>query len=478
MPVNTCHKLYLQQLPQWKRCRDVVEGSDAVKGAGESYLPALDSHRTKPAAYDAYKLRALFYNATGRTVEGLAGLIFQKPPTLKLTPAASGLERDVTLTGTTAETFGLLVTREVFTTGRYGILVDMDLEPGVQPWPYWCGYRTEQIVNWRVQRRAGRQLLTRVVLCEHVEEPDPTDRFGFVSVEQHRVLELLDRRYTVTLWRKKKVANTVTEEWVEYTPPGQAGPQLVPQRRGQPLDFIPFVFVGPTTVEPAPEKPPLLDLVEVNLSHYRTSADLEHGRHWTALPTPWVSGARGGDGAAPLAIGSGTAWELDTGGQAGMLEFTGQGLRALETADTDKRKLMATLGARLLEEQPAGPETLGAVAMRHAGEHATIRTIAETVETALTQTLRWSAWWLGTEQAPDAVQAVYELNKDYFTVKLTPQELQALVAALQAETISYQTFYHNITSGGLARPGVTAEQEQALIEGERPAVDLPPEPES
>ena len=65
-----------------------------------------------------------------------------------------------------------------------------------------------------------------------------------------------------------------------------------------------------------------------------------------------------------------------------MLEFRGQGLAAIEK-DLDKmERLMAVLGARLLEEQPRTQETLGAVTLRHSGEYATLRTITRSVEAA------------------------------------------------------------------------------------------------
>lgn len=43
MPVNNTHPEYDQALPDWLRARDVMAGEDAVKSAGEKYLPRLDS---------------------------------------------------------------------------------------------------------------------------------------------------------------------------------------------------------------------------------------------------------------------------------------------------------------------------------------------------------------------------------------------------------------------------------------------------
>ena len=240
-------------------------------------------------------------------------------------------------------------------------------------------------------------------------------------------------------------------------------------RRGVPLDFIPFVFIGPTSNSATIEKPPLIDLVDVNLSHYRTMADLEHGRHFTALPTPWVAGAAPaveGQDSEPLEIGSGKAWMLGENGKAGMLEFSGAGLTSLVTAEQDKRKMMAVLGARLLEEQSGSAETATAVGMRHAGTHATLRTIAQSIEQGLTKALEWHVWWMTTLASPEETDALMSLNKEFFTVKASPQEVQVALAALQAEEISFATFYNILQTGGWAREGITPDDEKKQIEKE------------
>ena len=465
MPIDTPCALYKQYIERWTRARDCREGSDAVKARGVAYLPMLDSHKTNIGAqltqqgmtkYEEYKLRALYFNATGRTVDGLSGAIFQRTPAVELTPLLeeTDLVEDVTLSGVTIELFALQATREVLAPGRYGILVDMADTPDPKNRPYWVGYRTEDIIAWRKQRINGDEQLVHVRLRETYELVDEKDPFTIKTHVQYRVLDLIDGAYTASIWRQPKGDSgefTKTEV-------------LSPVRRGEPLDFIPFVFIGPTTNDPDPEKPPLDDLVNVNLSHYRTYADLEHGRHFTALPTPWISGAAGGPSGEPLAIGSGKAWVLEKGGQAGMLEFSGAGLSSLVTADQDKRKMMATLGARMLEDGGGAAETAYAVGMRHSGEHASLRTVAQSIEQAITTALRYTGWWMGSEESYTELDDVkIEFNKDFFAMRMTSQELQALTGALQAEVISFSTFYAALQRGEIARPGVSEEEEVAEI---------------
>src|SRR5688500_17898120 len=106
MPVNTPHAQYSANFAKWVRCRDAHGGSDDIKAKGTVYLPALegmgDAHgityagdpvdphtgalaiasaAKKLTSYEAYKQRAMFYPATGRTIMGLVGMLFGKPPT-------------------------------------------------------------------------------------------------------------------------------------------------------------------------------------------------------------------------------------------------------------------------------------------------------------------------------------------------------------------------------------------------------------
>src|SRR3954451_7235219 len=91
MPVNNTHPDYDASLPDWLRGRDVLAGEDAVKSAGEKYLPRLDSQSDQE--FDAYRARASFFNATARTADGYIGQIFRRTPFIKLPDADSALGR-------------------------------------------------------------------------------------------------------------------------------------------------------------------------------------------------------------------------------------------------------------------------------------------------------------------------------------------------------------------------------------------------
>jgi len=490
MPVDSKHREFDTFAKKWQRCRDAAGGTDAVKSRGVEYLPMLEGHIGVEmgifgTAYDGYLKRALFYPAVDRTIGGLVGVMFAHPPTVKgVSKAYESHFEDITQTGLSLAQYALLQAREIITVGRSGTLVEFP--PDVQgesvqavasKRPYWVQYRAEQIINWKTIRIGGVNKLSQLVLQEEYESAKITDgvvdEFEVEHLPQFRVLRLDNvGRYTVQLYREKRGDDgKITKN--AFIPFGDL---VVPVRRAKPLDFIPFSFVSPIGIDDGCEHPPLLDLVDVDLSHYRTSADQEHGAHFTACPTPVVTGHvlnrdSQGNINESLPIGSGTAWVFpNPDADAKMLEFSGAGLASLKDLKEEKRLLMITLGARMLETQKADAEAAETVRLRHAGEASAIGVASQSLGQHITQCVRWHLFWMGLDQSV-ADAALVELNPEAME-QLTAEEMTQLVAAWQAGAISKKTLYWNLQWGEWARPDVTFEQEQTEIESEEP--DDPP----
>ena len=463
MPVNTPRTDYTDAAATWEQMRDVYSGRAAVIKAGEKYTPKLPA--ASPAAQDAYLNRGNFYNALRRTVTGLVGGIYQKAPRFDVPSRARPWLDDITLTHIPMAAFALEATSEVLLMARFGVLVEMaSATPYGETRPYLVSYHAENVINWRTSSLGGDEVLTLVVLRETPTILDDKDPFQVKPVEQYRVLSLdEDLRYTQQLWRRPDQSG-------DFAPYGEA---VIPLRRGEPLNFIPFTFLAPSYSAVDIKDPPLLDLANISLAHWRNSCDHEQGLHLVALPTPYVSGMKGGGDDSILQIGPSTVWMLDKDGKAGMVEFTGAGMKALETALEQKQHQMATLGAKLLEEQPTlAAETATAVLARHAGEHATLRTVAESMQQSFRQILQTMAWWDGLEARPLDVPVEVTLNTDFLQVKAQPQEIQTALMTLQAGEISYATFWNLLTEGGWARNNVSADEERREIS--REPDQLPP----
>jgi hypothetical protein len=438
MPVDTRHPDYLGHQHIWQRIRDVLAGEDAVKEAGERYLPRLKGQSYED--YAAYQARGTFHDATSRTVHGLVGAIFRKAPTVDGPESHAELLEDVTSTGVPAAAFAKTVVREVIALGRYGVLVDAPVTGGRA---YAVGYAAESIVNWREETVAGRPTLSLVVLRETMLRPKAEDLFVADPIERYRVLRLVPGEgaqarpvYTQAVYQrggiKRGDRGLVLAE----------GP-FAPRRRGRTLDFIPFQFFAPSELDSAVQKSVIYGLVNANLAHFVTTVDLKHGAHFTALPTPVIAGNLNGGEPTELQIGSGVVWQLEEGARWGMLEFSGAGLGALRQIREDEKRDMAVLGARLLEDQKAAVEAAATVMLRHRGENSLLASISDTVGRGLSRVLGWLVWWSG---GPEAAVRV-ALSKDFFEKAMTPAEMVKLIEGWQLGGYGPRVVFENLREG-------------------------------
>lgn len=448
MPVDSRHAEYKARVGQWERCRDAIEGQDAVKAQKTKYLPALS--KRNPETYDAYIRRAMWYGAAGRTLEGLVGLVFRKDPKVENQPTAvDGILADLDLYGSNLTTFCRMALSEVMSVGRFGVLVDYNES---ERRAYLAAYPTESVINWAVAVVDGRPRLTRINLAETHENPDEKDPYEIKIRKRVRELRINESGQVES--EVYQLDEGKSGKWVS-----QGEPRILLASE-DPMPEIPFVAINRDTLWISPRKPPLLDLVDVNLSHYRNTADLENGRHFCGLPTYWRAGFSPED---EIVIGPNVVWQTQNNdAKAGVVEVGGQGLAVLEKALESKERLMAVLGARLLEEQKRSAEAAATVQIRQAGEQSTLAAMAVNVSDGIERALKIAAAWMGSE-APDLSVT---LNTDYFPTQMTPQELAALVQAWQGGALSWETLHYNLQRGELARPGVTAEEERAAIEAE------------
>lgn len=455
MPIDSRDTDYVRTLPQWRRCRDAFEGEDAIKEAGQAYLPRMEAH--DDGEYKAYKLRAMFLPATERTVGVMAGLAFKRQPVVNVPSRMESDVRahlmDVTLAGEDFDEVCAHALRECLVASRVGVLVEWS--ESLQR-PYWVTFASEEIVSRRFGRmRSGTVALTRVVIERDV--PVVGDD-AYLDAHRREILELyLDQAAEEPAYRQQKWSPSKDDE-TKWEP---NGPPITPLRNGKPLDRIPFVFVQAMGRGAKICKPPMLDLVSVNLSHYRTSADHEHGCHWTALPTPYVTGMSTRE---TLTVGGNRAWVIQShNARVGLLEYSGQGLGALEAALDRKERLMASLGARMLSEGKRAAETAEALRLQSVENTAALADVVESVGKAFTMVLWLHLWWLYATSGPADEHVSVELNHEFVDAKLEPGMLRELIAGVQSGKLSFETFYWNLMQGGIARPGVSAEDERALI---------------
>jgi hypothetical protein len=454
MQIDAKHPDYAAHVDKWQRIRDVTAGTDEVKSRSTNYLPKPKGHDDED--YQGYLKRAEFYPATQRTVDGLTGAIFRKEPQVTVPDGTEELLEAMTARGLDFTTFSKQVVREVLSLGRYGVLVDV--RDGDDK-AFAAGYDAESIINWRVEFIDRQPVLTLMVLRENVMVPSATDPFITETKERYRVLHMgileeTDKSVYVQEIYEKQKDKAGKDSFVLLQ-------QIIPVRRGEPLDKIPFTVFGPTDLSAEIQKSPILDLVDTNLSHYRTSAELEEGAYFTGLPMYVISGrGLGEEDPVEFQVGSRAALRLDEGGSAQVLTVSGEGMGLLSRLMDSKESRMAVLGARILEDQKAGVEAAATVAMRHRGENSLLASLSDTVARGLTDVLETMIWWSGAD-TPDVTT---ELNKDFTGAQLSGAELVQLTAAFQSGSIGPEVFFKALKDGERVPDGWTIEDWLADID--------------
>ena len=454
MPVNNKHPQYEYNFDKWNKCRVCIAGEEAVKAVQELYLPKLSGQTT--TEYKAYRDRAQFFNGTARVKEAFVGMMFKKDPAIE---ATTSVRDELETVGKERESINIILREcvdEVVSTGRVIAMVDADKNSGNNP--YIGIYKAEDLINWKTETdKEGREHFTLAVFMEEYSKED-VDEFNTKKYPQIRVLDLFEGYYRVRIYRRsedRKVAGK--EEWIIED-------EIIPQIRGKKLDFLPIVVMGTNDISATVEKPPLLDVANVNLSLYRTSADLEHGRHFTALPTGYIAGGKLPRG-QNLYLGGSKFLMIDNEqAELGYLEFSGAGLKSLSEAVKEKKDDMAVLGARILIEEKTGVEAAETAKIRKSGESSVLSTIADTVSKGVTKAAQWWREWKGGASTDITVK----INRDFLDFIADIPTLQMLLLGVQSNQISWQTFYYNLQRAELVPEGRTMEEEIELIDAGGP----------
>nr|WP_314468948.1 DUF4055 domain-containing protein [uncultured Campylobacter sp.] len=458
MAVNAKHPEYSKNLTKWQLMRDALAGEVAK----EKYVPKLSDQEAEE--YSAYVGRAEFYNATARTQVALTGLLFAKPSKVELPEALKTIGENISLDDDTLEALAKNIADECLSVGRCGVLVDL---PNVEKADYSkleaerlnlrayaTLYKAENIINWRTTKINGSNVTSLVVLAETYAEPTQ-DEFVDKIKTRYRVLDLHDGYYRQRVFSETKAGNF------------EVVSEIYPSANGQKLEYLPFTFFNVNDLKTSVEKPPLLDLAKVNISHFRSEVDLEHGTHFTALPTPYVTGYQG-ESSEKLKIGSTAVWVInDPSAKVGFLEFSGAGLSTLENRIAVKEKRMSILGARLLLDEKKTAEATETLQMRKSGENAVLTNVASTISEGIVSFLKDIAFFENIA----GENLIYEINTDYNLTMIEPQLLAQIIAGIQSGDIPNEVLYDALLKGELMPKTIQSyEDYQAKLEQAAPQV--------
>lgn len=423
----------------WLAIRHAMVGEVEIKKHGTQYLPQPEGMDDEQ--YAAYLDRAVFYNMVYRTVTGLTGAIFRREPRLlKAGKKLNAVTKRISKDGLSLSVFSKVAAQEMLSVGRYGVLVDKAQRDGPNVRPYLAGYSCENILDWSTTEIDGRDEYDYILLREfqqdrrlftfHGDEAKPNDSYGKLFVN-YRILRLVyDEELERTIYRQEFYSRNGEDADLSEDPEIS-----VPLVFGVPMDRIPFRFFNATTNLPEVEKPPVLDILTLNVSHYKTYAQLEHGRFYTANPVYYVTGGQEDD---EYHIGPSVVWEIGTNEKAGILEFNGQGLKTLENALEQKETQVASLGGRLLGDSKTAGQSDNQVKLKDRNEQSLLLNVTTVLNENFTDLLMILSAWLN--ERPDD-ELAFRVNQDFLLDNAAAREFRAITMMYQDGMIGIEIVY-------------------------------------
>lgn len=460
MPVSDTHPQYAEYARQWRQVRDCIKGPQAIKRAvyggsglysepGTLYLPPpnpSDTSRENKARYESYKHRALFVGFTSNTHDGFNGMVFRKDLTLTLPGSIDYLTDSIKqqIKNTVSD---------VITTSRYGLLVDfppnntngtksetVGLKANIVP------YTAESITNWSD---------SYIVLKETKLLPKPDDRFSLEPV---------------TVYRELAIDNGVYVQRLFDSECNQIGDVIVPKKwDGSIWREIPFTFIGAVNNDSSPDKPLLLDISEVNIAHYRNSADFEESSYMTGQPTPWASGISeswvkqmwGGT----VHLGSRSVIPLPPSGSMGLLQANPNQLP--EKGMENKESQLVKLGANIIRDNP-GDNRIIDVQRQSSGQTSKLATLVSNVESGYVQCFYWLLEFMSANPETDKDDIELTINREFFDKGSDPQMIMASIALMDRSIIAKTDLRKIARDSSLINPNRTDDDIDDELEQENP----------
>lgn len=445
--ITSKHQDYSANIQAWKMLDDVCKGEKAIKAGGKTYLPVPVSFGSNdPDRYQEYLQRAVFYGVTGRTLISHVGSAFNKLPDFKKPDDLEYLTRNADGSGRSIYQCSQQMLRLIMKHYRCAVYVDF---PNVAPsanraqdktknaFPMIHVLNAKSIEDWDHIIVGNQRKTSYVKILEQVAERT-SDGFGRVTKDQYRILRLEDGGhgdliYTVQVYSKDDKGN-----W-------QEGEKYIPtDYHGVPWSYIPFSFSGAVDNTDEIGNAPLLELADLNLAHYRNSADVEESGFIVGQPT--VSFPAITDQQYEIIKRD----KLAVGARNGFptkVEIVQADPNNLAMSLADKKwGQMKEMGARLIEAGSAN-KTATQADNEDSVQHSVLSLAVSNISEALQQALRWCAKFALPDHdlGPDDLN--YVISQDFNKPKFSEERAKRLYEACLGEALPWEVWYQYEQTG-------------------------------
>ncbi len=462
---------------RWARNRDFVNGEEAVKKAGELYLPKARIDDS-PREYQKHLELTGFFPAAFKITQGWLGLIWRKPA-MMTTPSARTelLANVVTKDRRSLDDVAHWITRETIITNFTGVLTD---HPSRNQFPADMSAGDEL-------RRGFRPYLARYI-AENILEVTPgiidETRVGLVHV---RLLENNGNTVRQLLINDAGFYEVRIHERTDGDA-FQLVSTTVPTLNGQPLTEIPFDLIN-TDDSLVPTPSMIQHCVDLNLQHYIAEGQLASAINLTTAPIAIITGYE--PEIDPVTkepkkfepdVSPGAVWAFGqpkgdgtTGVKVEWFTYDPKGQELITNKLRDLKDAMSAIGHSILAPEKPAPEAAELAVIRRAAENAMLAAFTDKVGKRIQSAFqRWAMW-----ADPRQPSLTYQLNLDFLPQPIPEKTIATFSTLVDKRQLSLRTLHEALADGELMPRGFSPEEEADRIEVEnidRPPIDgLPPE---
>jgi hypothetical protein len=436
-------------MPDWSVMAAVTNGTNYLRDMSETYLP--QEPREDDDAYQTRVDRSVLSPYTSRLIETAAGAILRKPIHIEGDPYWLELAQNIDGLGSNINEYARRALVSSLTYGHSAVLVDYPAasearnlaeERAMGRRPYFVHVDAPQIWGWRKESGTNRLLQVRI----HDYDVRPLNEFGEEQVEEMRVI--YPGRYDLY---------TLGQELVEFTATG-----------GYSLTEIPLVPIYSNRRGLLVSQPPLLDIANLNITHYQRQADLIHALHIAAMPTLVLEGWDDTTGSATMGVNYAIA--MQPGNKAYYVQADATSFDAQMAELESLASQMSTLGVTKLFGQKFVAESAEAKRIDQAQSNSVLSIISQELESALNQAFAFAAQYVGME--PPEIT----IDRDFDYYRLIGQDVSVLAQLNQMGKISDAMLLEILRRGEVLPDNINVEDE-AEAAG-KPATAITEEPET
>ncbi len=460
---DTPSAAYNKMAPIWHKVQTVLDGTEAMRGAKEKYLPRYE--KEAPRHYMTRRKAAVLHNVTDLTLSSWVGRPFSDPvqPDDKTVPTQmEEYLEDIDRLGNNITVFSRKWFREGVAKALAHVLVEMPSPPPENPdgtfrtkaddiadgiRPYWTFILPENLIYASATMVQSREVLTQIRIRENAVVQDG---WGEKVIQRIRVIRNDDAMGHVSfeVWEYRED----DKKWFQSTPPTPMD-----------IDVIPLVTFYADRSGLMQGKPPLEDLSDLNIAHWQSSSDQRSILSVARFPILGATGISEEEANLLLAPRI-LVFSRNEGARFFYIEHGGKAINAGRQDLLDLEEQMAEYGADFLRKRP-GDTTATARALDSAEATSPLQDVTIRFNDALQQAMDLTAKYLGVETV-----GTVSVATDFGPEEIVNGDLEALRDARKGRDISRERYLQELRRRGVLSEEFDAKENEKELESEDDAI--------